>query len=131
RSHGPVTEKDVAGWVAGTLGFAREALALLGDRIVRDEADGQTWLTHVDARPAPDGPTGVHLLPQWDEFLLGYKSRDVTLPDEHVARVVPGRNMVFQPTLVVDGEVAGIWKRQERKDGVVVEVTTFTPLSAK
>ncbi len=130
RSHGPVTEKDVAGWVAGTLGFAREALALLGDRIVRDEVDGQTWLTHVDARPAPNGPTGVHLLPQWDEFLLGYKSRDVTLPDEHVARVVPGRNMVFQPTLVVDGEVAGIWKRQERKDGIVVEVTTFTPLSA-
>jgi hypothetical protein len=130
-SHGPVTEKDLAGWVSGSLSFAREALALLGDRIVREVVDGQTWLTHVDARPTPDAPAGVHLLPQWDEFLLGYKSRDVTLPDEHVARVVPGRNMVFKPTLVVDGEVAGIWRRQAAKDSVVLEVTTFTPLTAK
>ena len=81
---------------------------------MREEVDGVTWLTHVDARPAPDGPSGVHLLPQWDEFLLGYKSRDVTLPPEHRAAVVPGRNMVFAPTLVVDGEVAGIWRRQAR-----------------
>lgn len=131
RSHGPVTEKDVAGWLAHPLGFVREALALLGDRLLREEVDGATWLTHVDARPAPDGPAGVQLLPQWDEFLLGYKSRDVTLPDEHVARVVPGRNMVFQPTLVVDGEVAGIWRRQTARDSVVVDVTTFTPLRAK
>ncbi len=131
RSHGPVTEKDVAGWVAGTLGFAREALALLGDRIVREDVDGQAWLTHVDARRASGSPAGVQRLPPWDEFLLGYKSRDVTLPDEHVARVVPGRNMVFQPTLVIDGEVAGLWRRAARKEAVVVEVTPFTPLGAK
>ncbi len=56
----------------------------------------------------------MHLLPQWDELLLGYKSRDLTLPPEHRAAVVPGRNMVFAPTLVVDGEVAGIWRRQAR-----------------
>lgn len=129
RSHGPVTEKDLAGWVAGTLGFAREALSLLGDRVVRQEADGQTWLTHAEARVGPAGPAGVHLLPQWDEFLLGYKSRDVTLPEEHVATVIPGRNMAFQPTLVIDGEVAGTWKRQERKGTVHLEVAPFRPLT--
>lgn len=131
RSHGPVTEQDVAGWVAGTLGFVREAVSLLGDRILREQLDGRTWLTHVDARHPSAGVGGVHLLPQWDELLLGYKSRDVSLPDEHVAAVVPGRNMVFQPSLVIDGEVAGIWKRQERRGTVVVEVSPFTPLTAK
>ena len=131
RSHGPVTERDLAGWVAAPLGFARDALALVGDHILREEVDGRTWLTHVDARPAPGRPAGVHLLPQWDEFLLGYKARDVTLPDEHVSRVVPGRNMVFKPTLVVDGEVAGVWRRQAARDSVVVEVTSFTPLTAR
>ncbi len=76
-------------------------------------------------------PVGVHLLPQWDEFLLGYKSRDVTLPDEHVVKVVPGRNLVFQPTIVVDGEVAGVWKRHESRGAVVVEATPLTRLTAK
>ena len=61
------------------------------DRILREErrradlADARRRL-----RRSPTGPGGVHLLPQWDEFLLGYKSRDVTLPPEHFAKVVPG-----------------------------------------
>ena len=124
RGHGPVTEKDLAGWIGKPLGLAREALALIDDRLVREEVDGQVWLTHVDA-PEPAGHTGVHLLPQWDEFLLGYKSRDVTLPSEHVRRVVPGRNLVFKPTVVVDGEVAGAWRRVARGRVTVVEVEPF------
>lgn len=132
RSHGPVTEKDVAGWIAGTLGFVREALALIGDRLVREQVDGRTWLTHVEARPAPGRARreGVHLLPQWDEILLGYRSRDIVLPPEHVARVVPGRNMVFKPTLVINGEVAGTWKRVQQRSHVTVEVSPFAPLPA-
>jgi len=131
RSHGPVTEKDIAGWIGGTLGFVREALELIGDRITREDVGGHVWLAHVDAPTAGDGPGGVHLLPQWDEFLLGYKSRDVTLPDEHVAKVVPGRNLVFQPTVVVDGEVAGVWRRQEGRRTVALDVTPLTRLTAK
>ncbi|HET7802459.1 MAG TPA: winged helix DNA-binding domain-containing protein [Humibacillus xanthopallidus] len=130
RSHGPVTEKDLAGWLLKPLGLTREALALVADRIVREEVDGTQWLTHVDARPVFEGPTGVHLLPQWDELLLGYKSRDVSLPAEHVVKVVPGRNMVFSPTLVVDGEVAGTWRRQARSGRVDVRVAPFAPLTA-
>jgi hypothetical protein len=130
RSHGPVTEKDFAGWLLKPLGMVREALALVDDRLVREQVDGVTWLTHVDARPMADGPTGVHLLPQWDELLLGYKSRDVSLPPEHLATVVPGRNMVFTPTLVVDGEVAGTWRRQARAGRVLVQVRPFSRLTA-
>ncbi|OFE17520.1 hypothetical protein BA895_15735 [Humibacillus sp. DSM 29435] len=131
RSHGPVTENDVAGWLLQPLGFTREALALVEARLEREEVDGQVWLTHVDAPPVA-GPAGVHLLPQWDEFLLGYKSRELTLPPEHVAKVVPGRNMVFQPSLVIDGEVAGLWRRREARSRVVVVVGVepFAALSA-
>lgn len=128
RGHGPVTEKDVAGWLAQPLGLVREALGLIGDRVAREQLDGTVWLTHVEPR-SPNGAGAVHLLPQWDEFLLGYKTRDVTLPDEHVERVVPGRNLQFQPTLVVDGEVAGTWRRRAGRHGTVVEVGAFRPLS--
>ncbi|RKT77191.1 winged helix DNA-binding protein [Terracoccus luteus] len=134
RGHGPVTEKDVAGWMLRPLGFTREALALLGDRLEREEVDGTTWLTNADAGPASGGghpDAGVHLLPQWDELLLGYRSRDVSLPPERFRAVVPGRNMVFKPTLVVDGEVAGTWRRVARRGGVVVEVSPFAAMSAR
>ncbi|GAB3874802.1 winged helix DNA-binding domain-containing protein [Terrabacter terrigena] len=138
RGHGPVTEKDFAGWLNKPLGLAREALSLVEQYVVREEVDGQVWLSHVDladrageaSADAPEGlgHSGVHLLPQWDEFLLGYKSRDVTLPPEHFHRVVPGRNMVFKPTLVIDGEVAGTWRRRQRSRQTVLEVAPFVPL---
>lgn len=128
RGHGPVTERDLARWLRWPLGLTREALALIDDRLEREDVDGQTWLTHVAARPAPGGPGGVHLLPQWDELLLGYTSRDVSLPPQHTTAVVPGRNMVFRPTLVVDGEVRGTWRRQVSGGRVRLEVTPFGPL---
>ncbi len=131
RSHGPVTEKDLAGWLLKPLGLTREALALVDGRLVREDVDGQTWLTHVDARATPEGAGGVHLLPQWDEFLLGYKSRDVVLPPEHFVKVVPGRNMVFKPTLVIDGEVAGTWRKVQKRSHVLVEVEPFAVLPAR
>jgi hypothetical protein len=129
-SHGPVTERDFAGWIGQGLGVAREALALLGDRIERDEVEGQVWLRHVDAqvqtRPEASATReAVHLLPQWDEFLLGYKARDVVLPPEHVVKVVPGRNMVFRPTVVVDGAVGGLWRRSGSGKQLRVDVHLF------
>lgn len=130
RSHGPATEKDLAGWFNQSLTATRAALRDLGDRIEREVVDGTEWLTHADAPQAPARHVGVHLLPQWDEFLLGYKGRDLTLPGEHVARVVPGRNMVFKPTLVIDGEVAGTWRREPRSRQMRLEVTPFTRLGA-
>ncbi len=51
RSHGPVTEKDLAGWTGKPLGLTRQALALIDARLVREEVDGITWLTHADAPP--------------------------------------------------------------------------------
>ncbi len=126
RSHGPVTEKDVAGWLAHPLGITREALTQLGDRLFREDVDGQTWLTHVDAPPPPTRG-GLHLLPQWDELLLGYKSRDVSLPARHLDRVVPGRNMQFQPTVVADGEVIGTWRRRQTAAATLIDVDLFDP----
>lgn len=129
RGHGPVTEADIARWMAQTGGFVREALALLGDRIVREEVDGLTYLSHDDTAPEAPAHTGVHLLPQWDELLLGYKDRELSLLPDHVAAVVPGRNMVFTPTLVVDGEVRGVWGRRTTGRRTVLTVTPFTPLA--
>lgn len=148
RSHGPVTERDLAGWIGHGLRVAREALALIEDRVERDEVEGQVWLRHADGREPASGreerreasslptsaePAGprVHLLPQWDEFLLGYKRRDVVLPPEHVVKVVPGRNMVFRPTVVVDGEVAGVWRRAASGKRVRVEVQLFARPTAR
>ena len=67
-------------------------------------------------------------LPGFDEFILGYKDRSAVLPDEFKDLIVPGGNGMFRPTLVLDGEVMGTWRRTPRAKADVIQVESFRPL---
>jgi hypothetical protein len=130
RSHGPVTRHDLARWTGLTVGDATRAIALAGDELVPVEVGGTEMV--VAAAFLGEEPTadpGVLLLPGFDEYMLGYKDRDAMLTDEQFEMVVPGRNGVFKPTLVVDGRVAGTWSRKVRAQHVDVVVVPFASLS--
>ncbi len=129
RGHGPVTERDLAGWAGQSLGFAREAVTLAGDRLAREEIAGTAHLVHVDAPPAP-AAGGLHLLPGFDEYLLGYKDRSAMLTAQAQARIVPGGNGMFLPTVVVGGQVVGTWGRRLTPTRVAVTVAPFGAVSA-
>jgi len=53
----------------------------------------------------------VQVLPGFDEYLLGYQDRSLTLPPEFATRVAPGANGIFLPLIVSRGQVVGTWKR--------------------
>ncbi|MCB2174654.1 MAG: winged helix DNA-binding domain-containing protein [Actinomycetales bacterium] len=129
-SHGPATEADLARWSGLPLGQVRTGLAAAGDRLaVAEVAGARHWLD-----PAlPDllaahrrRARAVHLLPGFDELVLGYADRTATVPAEMAGRIAPGGNGVFRPTVVRRGVVVGTWTRT--RSGV--DVTPFEPLPA-
>ncbi|HEX2704997.1 MAG TPA: winged helix DNA-binding domain-containing protein [Candidatus Lustribacter sp.] len=126
--HGPVTERDFAWWTGQTLGFAREAFGLIDADVERVSVDGPP---HVVLRDAPTSLPrhGAHLLPGYDELILGYQDRSATMDAATLARVVPGSNGVFQPTILANGRVVGTWTRMTTSSGVVVTARPFAPLS--
>ncbi|OIH95054.1 hypothetical protein BIU97_03690 [Curtobacterium sp. MCBA15_009] len=126
RGRGPAPATDAAAWTKLPLGDVRRARAAAG-AAVEDLGDG---LLALADRPAVGGVPAGHLLPGFDEYLLGYADRSAQLDPEHAARVVPGGNGVFLPMAVVRGRVVGTWSRTERAAGVSVTVTPFTPLDA-
>ena len=84
-----------------------------------------------EASAVPTDGAGGHLLllPGFDEHLLGYKDRSAMLAPEHVQRVLPGRNGVFMPTIVLGGRVIGTWKRTVKGGRVEVVPSPFRPLT--
>ena len=48
------------------------------------------------------------MVPPYDEYLIGYKSRDVVLPPEHRHRA-HNHNGIFRPVLAADGVICGNW----------------------
>ncbi|GEO93930.1 winged helix DNA-binding domain-containing protein [Kocuria turfanensis] len=134
RSHGPATVADAARWAALPRATVRAAVAVLDDVVAVHDAGGQElWCApevlgaavRADRRAA-----GVHLLPPFDEFVLGYGDRSHVLAGRHAVRIVPGANGVFKPTVVAGGRVVGTWGRSRRASSPGLVLEPFEELSA-
>lgn len=122
RSHGPATVADFARWTGLSLSLARQGLAAHQADLCEQRFEEQTyWSGSPPAGPAK----GVLLLPGFDEYLLGYKDRSAVLRPEWAERICPGHNGMFSPTLVVDGQVMGTWRRRSRARGLELEIQPF------
>lgn len=51
------------------------------------------------------------------------------MPAKYASRIVPGGNGVFLPTLVLDGQVRGTWRRKTGAASVALDAIPFTRLT--
>jgi len=125
-SHGPASLKDFAGWANLTMGDAKTGLEHAKPVLLQETIQGiEYWLS-----PSAKEASGTFLLPGFDEYMLGYKDRSAALQAEHSNKIVPGGNGMFLSTLVIDGQVAGTWKRQTRAKSQTLSILPFQRLTA-
>jgi hypothetical protein len=112
--HGPATVADLVRWAGTTVRDARAGLAPVRDRLTAIDVEGTEMLMAADTADRLAGcrpeAEDVHLLPGFDEVVLGYADRSCTVPPEVADRIVPGGNGVFRGTVVVGGRAVGTWR---------------------
>jgi hypothetical protein len=92
----------------------------------RDE-DGRELLDVPDAwLPDEDVAAPPRLLGMWDNVLLAYRDRSRLIPPS-VRKLVIRANGDVLPTVLVDGQVAGVWRTIDDH----LEVTAFAPLDRR
>ncbi|MEK0317595.1 winged helix DNA-binding domain-containing protein [Cohnella sp. 56] len=124
--HGPATVHDLAWWAGLTLSEARRGTEAVRSRLIAETIDGQVyWSAPAERSGAGAVPSGVYLLPGFDEFFLGYQDRTAAVKTEYTRYIVPGNNGVFMPIIVIDGQVAGIWKRSIAARGIDIVMHLF------
>ncbi|NJK86450.1 MAG: winged helix DNA-binding domain-containing protein [Bacteroidales bacterium] len=69
----------------------------------------------------------VFLLPAYDEFLIGYKNRSAVISKNINAKII-SINGLFRPVILVNGQVAGIWKRTIKGNTCTFETELFFPM---
>ena len=127
----PAAPADLAAWAGITLGEARRGFAAIAGELREVTVAGAAhWLIAAEADQllAKTHRPAVRLLPRFDTYLMGYRTRDQALPPAHKARVFPGGGMIH-PTLVVDGAVLGAWQWVRGKAVLGLNVQPFAPLS--
>lgn len=107
QSHSPATLEDFVWWSGLTASDCRKGMQALGTELSKANIGGCEFLIHDSCRT-----TGchkqTHLLPPYDEYLIGYKSRHVALPPEHQHHA-HSNNGIFYPVVLHDGKVVGNW----------------------
>lgn len=127
-SHAPATVQDFTWWSGLKVGDARTALEMIKSDLVAMPLDNLTyWMPKETALPSMLEPS-AHLLPAFDEFMVSYKERGASLDSTHSAQTITA-NGIFKPIIVVNGRVAGVWSRTEKKNALTVELNCYAPLS--
>jgi hypothetical protein len=128
--HGPATLADFTWWSGLPVGKAREGLESVRARLEREVVgDGTYWYSRHGAAVAGRSPkvSRVHLLPAFDEYLVGYRDRRAVLAANQSVNNGWG---LLSPTVLVNGSVAGTWGRELRGAAVTVALAPFEPLKA-
>jgi hypothetical protein len=107
-SRQPATLEDFVWWSGLNIGDCRRAIALLGNSIHAEKWKGREFYMTDDCRTRGFRTGKCLLIPPYDEYLIGYKSRDIVLPTEHTHRA-HNNSGIFQPIIAHDGIICGNW----------------------
>jgi uncharacterized protein YcaQ len=134
-AYGPADHNDFGRWFQMRPSIARRWFQSLGDELEEVDVEGsRLWVCAVDRQPDPGEEESVRLLPQYDCYVIGSRQRSRFIPEPAQKRISGyGRGRfegpVAVPLLVIDGVVAGMWKRVKRAGGQLVTVEPFTKLT--
>ncbi len=114
QSHSPATLEDFVWWSGLNIADCKRAIDSIGNHLFCDSYQGRAFYLHENSRTRGFRKGEYLLIPPYDEYLIGYKSRDIVLdPDfKHYAHNNSG---IFQPVIAYDGRICGNWSpfRQE------------------
>lgn len=129
HSHGPATLRDFVWWSGLTVKDARAGIAGAGSALAESRIDGRVhWGAADTVDSAIKGPC-VFLLPNYDEYLIAYKDRGPVVEAGRTANLVARTNGGFAHHLIIDGRLAGGWRRTLKGHVVMIEVAPYKPLT--
>ena len=108
QSHQPATLEDFVWWSGLNVNDCRRGIALLGNTIHKETWKGRDFYLTDNCRTRGFRTGKLLLISPYDEYLIGYKSRDIVLPPEHRHRA-HNNSGIFQPIIALNGIICGNW----------------------
>lgn len=128
KSRGPATAADFAKWSGLTLTEAREGVEAVRHELVQDKVNGETcWRPQTVISTISPSPQAF-LLSIYDEYISSYKDRSA-MGETEVGEKLMAMGNALTYIIVLDGQIAGTFRRELKRKSVIVELNPFRPLT--
>lgn len=128
-TRGPATFKDFCVWSGMTLADARNGMDMVKTEFVNEIVDDQSYWFSGSVTPGPRNSPLAHLLPNYDEYFIGFKDRSAIGKLADQAGIKRNDPALLANLLLLNGQAAGGWRRTLKQDAVIVEVSLITRLA--
>ncbi len=122
-SHGPATVQDLAWWSSLTIADVKKGIGLAGLQCI--EVENSTFYS-VKSPEDIFHPPVVHLLPNYDEYVIAYKNRS---PFTNLQLdKAPSYGELSSHFIALDGQLVGGWKRAATPKSFTIQLNLFRKL---
>jgi hypothetical protein len=128
-TRGPATLHDFTWWSGLTMADAREGIEALKSQFVSEEIDGKIYWFDSSVSPVKEKFPTAHLLPNYDEYFVGFKDRSAIGNVAKQAGIKSDDPSFLAHVIILDGQLVGGWRRTLKKDKVLIEFMLITDLT--
>ena len=107
----PATLHDFAWWSGLTVGDAKRGVEASGAFLQREDYDGRKYWFAPSTRESRRPSRTAHLLPNYDEYFIGFKDRSAIGDRLRKSVANPRVDALMGHIVFVDGQIVGGWRR--------------------
>jgi hypothetical protein len=129
-TRGPATIHDFAWWSGLTIKDAKAGAESVGSDLQTLDVAGASY-RWLETSSATTSDPIAHLLPNYDEYFIGYKDRSAILKVLKGFSLLPNSPMFTLHVVMLDGQLVGGWKRSLAAKAASVDVDLVSPLKGR
>jgi len=128
-TRGPATLQDFTWWSGLTMADAKMGVEMVKSQFGHEELNGQTYWFPEYSSPVKMKSPIVYLLPNYDEYFIGFKDRSAIGEVARRAGIKGDDPALIAHIIIMDGQIVGGWRRTLKRDEVLVETSLITKLT--
>lgn len=129
KTRGPATVHDYSWWSGLTITEAKTGMEMVKSEFENETWNGQVYWFESANLPAKKKLPAAHLLPNYDEYFIGFKDRSAIGEIAKQVGIQSDDPALLANIVIYNGQIVGGWKRTLKKNEVQVEISLIANLT--